>query len=679
MRQSSTTSARALIAIAPFYKHIDHPIYGRSFIENDVTYEGRFYEQLGFSQPQNAEAGHIGGVELTYQNYFTRLPAPFDGLGVNLNYTVTDSSVRIFGRDDQLPFFKQSNHIGNVAVLYEKFGVATQVSLSFNSPSLGSVGANARQRQLRRHLPHRRLQGQRSDRARPSRHVRGRESERRASSALRRHARAPRPGRGVFLEPVRRSRLAHPMILDRLRPLPAALLGAAALGLSAGIVDVAVRADIGAQTPRPASRHVILVSIDGFAAYHLADSSIDLPNIRALAAAGAAAESSETVFPSVTHPSHTTLVTGVTPRKHGVVDNTVTDRRTGKSFHITSLPRRESVRVPTIFDAVRKAGLRSSAFFWPETRDDPAIDFNIAEVFGPTGGADSEAVTPGLLDELRAARVPIDTYYAFYGNSFAQGAADVALTQAAAHVFLRNKPALTAIHLLVTDDVQHEFGPAHYLSRGALTTADYCVGLLRRAVADAGLTAETTIVIGADHGFITVKDEMNVAPIVASPELDGRVRWTADKWYLFAERTARFDAARDSAAFDRVLSRLAATKGIARVIRPEDFAGLGFPDYDDNPYARGHVIVAADADVHLVLEPKSASVERRRKASPYHGHGYLPDHPSMRPLLVLSGAGIAPGRSLGRVRNLDVAPTIAALLGLSFDGVEGRVLREALQ
>src|SRR5262245_53633330 len=81
-----------------------------------------------------------------------------------------------------------------------------------------------------------------------------------------------------------------------------------------------------------ADRHVVLISIAGFAAYHLADPSIDLPNIRTLAKAGVAADSSETVFPSVTHPSHTTLITGVTPRRHGVVDNTVTNRRTGQSF-----------------------------------------------------------------------------------------------------------------------------------------------------------------------------------------------------------------------------------------------------------------------------------------------------------------------------------------------------------
>jgi hypothetical protein len=432
------------------------------------------------------------------------------------------------------------------------------------------------------------------------------------------------------------------------------------------------------QSPQ-AGRRVILVSIDGFAAYHLTDPSIDLPNIRALAAAGAMAASSETVFPSVTHPSHTTLVTGVTPRRHGVVDNTVTDRRTGRSFHITSLPRRESVRVPTIFDAVRGAGLRSAAFFWPETKDDPAIDDNIAEVFRENEGADPDAATPGLLAELRAAGVPIDSYYAFYDDPFGQGAADIALTQAASYVIARRKPALTAVHLLVTDKVQHDFGPAHYLSRAALTTADHCVGLLRKAVADAGLGSTTTFVIGADHGFVTVPDEMNVAPLLAEPALDGRVRWRADKWYLFAEHTEKFDAARDTPVLERVLTRLAATPGIARIIRPADFAALGFPDYDDNPYARGHEIVVSDISTHFVLDPASASTARRKKAKPYHGHGYLPDHQAMYPALVLSGAGVSSGVRLGHVRNVDVAPTIAALLGLSMPGVEGRVLKEALR
>jgi TonB-dependent receptor len=132
-----------LLAVAPFYKHIDNPIYGLSYFETNVTHNDRVYERLSYSQPANADAGRIAGVEFSYQNYFSSLPSPWDGFGVNLNYTRTDSAVTLFQRTDELPFFKQSNDIGNVAALFEKYGVAAQVSLSFNSPSLESVAANA--------------------------------------------------------------------------------------------------------------------------------------------------------------------------------------------------------------------------------------------------------------------------------------------------------------------------------------------------------------------------------------------------------------------------------------------------------------------------------------------------------------------------------------------------------
>jgi TonB-dependent receptor len=132
-----------MIAIAPFYKRIDNPIYDRSVTENNVVYNGRTYARFGLTRPENAEHGHIAGVEMNYQTIFTGLPSPFDGLGTNVNYTWTDSSVTIFGRESALPFFKQSDQIGNAALLYRKYGIEGQLSLSFQGPSLLSVGANA--------------------------------------------------------------------------------------------------------------------------------------------------------------------------------------------------------------------------------------------------------------------------------------------------------------------------------------------------------------------------------------------------------------------------------------------------------------------------------------------------------------------------------------------------------
>lgn len=446
--------------------------------------------------------------------------------------------------------------------------------------------------------------------------------------------------------------------------------------LTAGSLFAGTQAAQVAQAP---DRHVILVSIDGLAAYHLRNSSLELPHIRALAAAGTQAESSETVFPSVTHPAHTTLITGVAPRQHGVVANRVRDRRTGQEFHITNLPRRESIRVSTLFDAIHATGRRTAAFFWPETRDDPAIDDNVAEVFAADGRADASAVSPALLEELRRGGVPLDTYYSFFDDSFGHAAGDIALTRAAAYVLARRKPALTALHLLLTDKVQHEVGPEHYRAATALSTADHCVGLLRKAVDDAGLAGQTTFVIAADHGFVTVPYEMNVAPLIREPLLEGHVRWHAEQWYLFAELLPTFDRAQHGDALETLLARLRATAGIARIIRPEDFAPMGYPDYDDNPYVPGHYIVAADAETHLIIDAARTDTERRRRARPYHGHGYLPDHPSMHTALVLSGAGIARGRTIGHVRSIDVAPTIAALLGVELPGATGRVLQRALE
>lgn len=113
------------------------------------------------------------------------------------------------------------------------------------------------------------------------------------------------------------------------------------------------------------AKHVILASIDGFAAYHLYNQELRLPNIRELIDKGTWIASSETVFPSVTHPAHTTIVTRVEPRLHGVIGNSMVNRRTGERFHPTNKPRKQIVRVPTIFDAAKRKQPTTAASFWP--------------------------------------------------------------------------------------------------------------------------------------------------------------------------------------------------------------------------------------------------------------------------------------------------------------------------
>lgn len=426
------------------------------------------------------------------------------------------------------------------------------------------------------------------------------------------------------------------------------------------------------------SRHVVLVTIDGFANFHLKNPSLDLPVIRALARAGVEAESGETVFPSVTHPSHTTLVTGVRPLGHGVISNRLTDRTTGELFHVTNLDRTAIVKVPTIFDVARAAHLSTASFFWPETKNDPSIDFNVPEVFAADGKADITAVPADVLRELRQAGVPIDDYFRYYGDAFLMGTADHALARAAAHAIRTRRPHLLAIHFLLTDVVQHELGAAHYRSLAALSSADHAVGILVEAVKAAGIADETTFVVTADHGFATIDKQVNLSPLFSDLVRAGAVKLHAQGWSLYVERMPAFVAGTHGPALERAYARALALPGVARLVRSHEFHALGLPTYDESPFIRGQDFLIGEIDTHLVADAASASTERTALIPARHEHGYLPSHPKMFTSVVLSGRGIRKAATVGHVRSLDIAPTIARLLGLEMREVEGRVLTEAL-
>ena len=131
-----------ILSLGAFHKEIDNPVFNRSTLQTNVTVDGRFYSTLSTSSFDNAKSGKITGVEFNYQQFLKFLPAPFDGIGFNVNYTLTDSSVSLFTRTDKLPFFKQSDRITNLALFYEKYGFEARLALSYSGDYLDAVGAN---------------------------------------------------------------------------------------------------------------------------------------------------------------------------------------------------------------------------------------------------------------------------------------------------------------------------------------------------------------------------------------------------------------------------------------------------------------------------------------------------------------------------------------------------------
>jgi len=275
--------------------------------------------------------------------------------------------------------------------------------------------------------------------------------------------------------------------------------------------------------------------------------------------------------------------------------------------------------------------------------------------------------------------VPIDLYFRWYGT-IRQSAGDLILAEAAAHAMKTIRPALLSIHILATDERQHEFGPHHFRAAAALENADHAVGILIEGAKAAGIYDETTFIVAADHGFHSVYHEMNIQGPFEEAGLMDKLTIRGGGWTQALILNDSFDADNDQPKLDEALARLEAHERIARIVRPGEFHEVGQPEYDEDPHAFGHYLILPDIDTFLVAESDTPSLVRRVKESPSHGHGYLPDHPRMRPALALSGAGIKSGVKLGLARNIDIAPTIAYLLGVELS-VEpaGRVLGEALE
>ncbi len=430
--------------------------------------------------------------------------------------------------------------------------------------------------------------------------------------------------------------------------------------------------------PPAKDRHVILISLDGFPAWLWKDESLLLPNLRKLAAAGVSAKALTVSNPSITWINHTTLVTGVNPRKHGVLFNGLLvrqgDEKPPKIEQWADKTR--LVFAPTIYDIAHEAGLTTAESDWVAVTRAKTIDWSFAEIPNPEGVVEKEMFASGLAKPEDIAWMqmgPARKSVTFLDNMW---------TRAAIHMFKAHKPNLLLFHTLNTDATHHAYGPGSMASFTALEYADRLVGDLVKAVDESGLRDKTTFIIATDHGFKKVTKLILPNVALRKAELAkgvGPIVHTCDA-YAMTQGGMSFvyvnNPARRAELLPKLKELFAQTEGIDRVIDGNDGPTLGMPTPAENQgmgdlvlYAKTGYAFKNDAGGDAVITP----------AVNYGGtHGYLNSDPELDGIFIASGRGIKPGGTLERVANLDVAPTIARLMGIALPNAEGRVLEEIL-
>ncbi|HWL09475.1 MAG TPA: ectonucleotide pyrophosphatase/phosphodiesterase [Planctomicrobium sp.] len=423
---------------------------------------------------------------------------------------------------------------------------------------------------------------------------------------------------------------------------------------------------------------VVLISVDGLANFYLDDPKAELPTIRKLAAEGARATQGMTSsFPTVTWPNHTTLVTGVPPTKHGVIGNNYLDRTTGKSVPFIPDPlfdKDEIVKSPTVYDVVAEAGLKTAGIIWPATRNAKNLHWTVPDMAGDD--AWPKYGTPSWLAELREAGIPIEKHGAWCKESSGGVPRDWLYTRLFSHVVKQHQPNLVLIHLVEVDHVQHKFGPKTPEAYWAVSYADDRVRDIVEAVKNSPNGDRTTIIVASDHGFFPISKDIRVN--VAFKELKQANGEPAVKCVSQGGGCMVYilDEDRKVPLQKLIKDRLPLIEGIEEVFTPDQFPKIGqlTPDTD----ARAPDFWLASRSGYSFTD-STAGDDTVVPRGPGGTHGYMPQHPEMQAMLVIAGAGIRPGTDLGQVSNLDVAPTMAALLGVSMPTADGQVRKEAFK
>src|SRR3954468_6111179 len=160
----------------------------------------------------------------------------------------------------------------------------------------------------------------------------------------------------------------------------------------------ALLAFAGALTAADKTRHVIVVSLDGFPAHTLRDTNVPFPILRRLMAEGASAEAMKPVNPTVTWPNHTAIISGVNVASHGVIYNGLPVRQgAGKALKVEPwVPKTELVQARTVYDAAHDAGLTTAEVDWVAIHKPPTVDYSFAEVPGVDGKIEKEMTAARL-------------------------------------------------------------------------------------------------------------------------------------------------------------------------------------------------------------------------------------------------------------------------------------------
>ena len=362
----------------------------------------------------------------------------------------------------------------------------------------------------------------------------------------------------------------------------------------------------------PAFAHkLFLLSVDGLDWRYLRDRdamALKIPNFRKIMARSLVADGVTGVWPTVTWPSHTSMLTGVPPDIHGILANAGGPPDPALSYWSFI-----KIKAPTLTQCLATQGKTIGAVNWPVTVNAP-INWNLPEVYARRSGdsSDMETVdkfgTAGLVAEVTKADPSFNEEWLD----------DRARAIATEYILKTKKPDLMLLHLAELDSQQHEEGPFTPHDRAVIERSDALIGDILKV-----LPKDYDLALVSDHGFEALDHMAALKVMAAADGISGPITIAAGMVSTSDQTVAGW------------LRGLSGKGDVGREIAHDELV-----KYAPNSASA----VAAFEPMPHVMFSNAASGDAHPKPGEKGNHGFWPTRPDYHSIFLLSGPGVKPGK-----------------------------------
>lgn len=412
------------------------------------------------------------------------------------------------------------------------------------------------------------------------------------------------------------------------------------------------------------SKYLVIISID---ALNAKDRAIfkHLPVFQDFLNHGAYFPKVSPIYPSLTYPCHTSIITGAYPKDHGIYNNEIPEPEKAPKHDWYWYEK--DIQVPTLFDVAYAAGLTSAAVLYPVMAGSKSITYNFPEIWSNRGESQlslfwKHGSRSLLLDALRHASKAKGKEQPYLDNFSSALFKDI---------LRKKKPNLSALHLTELDSARHYHGVFSPEAKTALLSAANRVEEIIWLTKEMGIYEETTFAVLGDHGFQDYHTAISFNRLLKDlgflqTDENGKIT----KWKVYG---ANADGSLHIYLHDKEDVRLQSQVEIlldALLDLPEKPFKACYTRAEaklrfqlDGPFS--YVLEAGDgySFVQEILDhylTPISEIPGSYKAT----HGFLPTQPNLKTTLMIKGPEIKAGVHLDEISLTDEAPIFAKILGI---------------